>query len=433
MNLPVTDPRGAACQHLISMALEGLTAFDAVKRYFAEAAHLIDLDDEMHEILTSTYREVSVQVPVRLDNGHLVVARGYRVQHNGARGPYKGGVRYHPDADLEEVRALASLMTWKTALLDVPFGGAKGGVQIDPANLTTGELQRLTRRFTNDINHVIGVYRDIPAPDMNTNAQTMAWMMDAYSQLHGYTPAIVTGKPVSMGGQVGREGATGHGVVDVLNAYTDAQGIALEGLRIAIQGFGNVGSFVALEAARRGCRIVAVSDMWGGLHNAAGLPVTDLVAHVRAGGKIGEFDGGDALSNAELLVTDCDVLIPAAIDAQLHADNASKVQARVVVEAANYPTTPDGDKVLRDRNIAVIPDVLANAGGVTGSYFEWTRNIQQQPWTEDRFNIALTEYMTRAYEATAAFSAQKNCTLRQAAYAIGIERVATASRLRGYI
>jgi glutamate dehydrogenase (NAD(P)+) len=410
-----------------------MTAFQAVNRYFEEAARLIDLDEEMHSILTSTYREIAVQVPVRLDSGELMVVQGYRVQHNGARGPYKGGLRYHPTAVLEEVRALASLMTWKTALLDVPFGGAKGGIAVDPTDMSPTELQRMTRRFTNGISHVIGVYRDIPAPDVNTNAQTMAWMMDAFSATHGYSPAIVTGKPLSIGGQPGREAATGRGVVYVLAAYAKEHGLEMKGLRVAIQGFGNVGSWAAIEAANFGCQVVAVSDRYGGLHRADGLDVDKLVEHVRSSGKVIGFDGCDEITNDELLSCDCDVLIPAALGEQLHQDNADHVRAHFVVEAANYPTTPGADKILQDRGIDVVPDILANAGGVTGSYFEWTRNIQQMPWTEERFNEALYDYMTRAYAATSGFARQRNCTKRQAAYAIGIQRVAQASRLRGYI
>src|SRR4051812_36799285 len=263
------------------MTKEGLTAFQAVNLYFEQAARLIDLDEEMHSVLTSTYREISVQIPVRMDDGDLVVVRGYRVQHNGARGPYKGGVRYHPSAELEEVRALASLMTWKTALLDVPFGGAKGGIEVDPTRMSQLELQRMTRRFTNGIAHVIGVYRDIPAPDVNTNAQTMAWMMDAFSAGHGYSPAIVTGKPLSIGGQPGREPATGRGVVYVLAAYAREHGIDVKGLRVAIQGFGNVGSWAAVEAASLGCRVIAVSDRFGGIHRESGLDVDSVVALTR--------------------------------------------------------------------------------------------------------------------------------------------------------
>jgi glutamate dehydrogenase (NAD(P)+) len=416
------------------MAREGLTAFQAVNLYFQQACRLVDLDDEMHSVLTTTYREISVQIPVRLDNGDLIVAQGYRVQHNGARGPYKGGIRYHPNADLEEVRALASLMTWKTALLDVPFGGAKGGIAVDPSSMSDKEVQRMTRRFASGIGHVIGPYRDIPAPDMNTNAQTMAWFMDAYSAVHGYTPAIVTGKPLGLGGQPGRESATGLGVVFVLEAWARENELDLVGCPVIVQGFGNVGSFAAREAAARGCRIVGVSDRWGAVFNESGLDVSALFDLVRAGGKVTDYEGPhDVLTNEELLVAPCVVLIPAALDEQLHEDNAGDVQANVVIEAANYPTTPNADKLLADRGVTVVPDILANAGGVTGSYFEWTSNIQQMSWSLDRFNQTLQEYMVRAYEATSAFAKEKHCSMRQAAFAIGIRRVADAVRMRGYI
>ena len=417
------------------MAREGLTAFEAVNRYVAEAARLVDLDDEMYSVLTSTYREISVQIPVRLDNGDVIVARGYRVQHNGARGPYKGGVRYHPTTDLEEVRALASLMTWKTALVDVPFGGAKGGIEIDPMPLSPAELQRMTRRFANGIHHVIGPYRDIPAPDMNTNAQTMAWMMDAYSAHHGYTPASVTGKPVDLGGAPGREAATGRGVVDVLEAHAERRALVFGGLRLAIQGFGNVGSWVARDAATRGCTVVAVSDVHGGVRHDGGLDVAALTEVVAAGGGVRDTPqpGVDLIDNHELLTGPCDVLVPAALGQVIGSDNATDVQASVVLEAANYPVTPDGDKVLGDRGVTVVPDVLANAGGVTGSYFEWSQNIQQFRWKEERFNAELRDRMRLAYEATADTAAELGCTLRQAAFAIGIRRVAHASRLRGYV
>jgi glutamate dehydrogenase (NAD(P)+) len=417
------------------VAKEGLTAFQAVNRYFEEAARLVDLDEHMYSVLTSTYREISVQIPVRRDDGDLVVVRGYRVQHNGARGPYKGGVRYHPTTDLEEVRALASLMTWKTALLGLPFGGAKGGIEVDPTEMSVAELQRMTRRFTNGIGHVIGPYRDIPAPDMNTNAQTMAWMMDAYSATHGYSPAIVTGKPLDLGGAPGREAATGRGVVYVLQAHCEARGLDFPALRVAVQGFGNVGSWAALEAAARGATVVAVSDRFGGVRREAGLDVELLARIVRQGGRVEDTDepGVDRITNEELLVGPCDVLIPAALGEVIDADNAEDVQARVVVEAANYPVTPHADKILGDRDITVVPDVLANAGGVTGSYFEWTQNIQQFTWKEPRFNEELHDRLRTAYHATSAAAAELGCTLRQAAFAIGIRKVAHASRLRGYV
>ena len=410
-----------------------LRAHEAVNQYFTEAAQTLDLDDELYAILTTPYREVTVQVPVRLDDGDLIVARGYRVQHNGARGPYKGGIRYHPSADLNEVRALASLMTWKTALLDVPFGGAKGGVEIDPTGMSPGELQRLTRRFTQSIKHVLGVYRDIPAPDMGTNAGVMAWLMDAYSQTHGYSPAIVTGKPLELGGAPGREAATGRGCVYVLEAYCAHHGLDLRAQRVAVQGFGNVGSWMARELHDRGVRVVAVSDVSGAVVDPAGIDVPGMVALVAAGRPIIEAARGDVITNEELLELDCDVLVPAALGEVLTEANADRVRARIVLEAANYPVTPTADKILRNQGTTVIPDILANAGGVTGSYFEWSQNIQQFTWKEERFCAELLDRMQGAYRFTQAFADGHAVPLRQAAYAIGIQRVAAAVRMRGYV
>ena len=413
-----------------------LTPFAAVNRYVEEAARILALDDEMFAVLTSSYRELAVQVPVPRDDGSVMVVRGYRVQHNGARGPYKGGIRYHPTADLDETRALASLMTWKTALLDIPFGGAKGGIEVDPTGMSTRELEGMTRRFTGAIGHLLGIYRDIPAPDVNTNAQTMAWMMDAYSSRAGYSPAIVTGKPLDLGGAPGREAATGRGVVYVLEAACQRWGIDLSGLRVAVQGFGNVGSWVAAELHRHEVRVVAVSDVRGGVHRAAGLDVAELLARVRSGGSVVDVDGAEGverISNEELLEIDCDVLVPAALGDVLDGDNAGRVRASMVVEGANHPTTPDADAVFNDRGIRVIPDVLANGGGVTGSYFEWSQNIQQYRWPEDRFNTELRTKMVEAFGATAAFADARSVTLRQAAFALAVERVARAVRLRGYI
>ncbi|MGE3619694.1 MAG: Glu/Leu/Phe/Val dehydrogenase [Acidimicrobiia bacterium] len=410
-----------------------LSAHEAVNRYFSEAATLCDLDPEMHSILTSSYREISVQVPVRLDGGDLIVVRGYRVQHNGARGPYKGGIRYHPTADLDEVRALASLMTWKTALLDIPFGGAKGGVEVDATRLSATELQRLTRRFTLGIQHVLGVYRDIPAPDVGTNAQVMAWMMDAFSSVHGYSPGIVTGKPLDLGGAPGREAATGRGCVHVLDAYCAHHGTSLEGLRTVVQGFGNVGSWMARTLHERGAQVIAVSDVHGAIHRDDGLDIPGLVAHVAEGRPLAEAPGVDVLSNEALLELPCDVLAPAALGQVVTEANAGRISATTVLEAANYPVTPAADKILADRGIRVVPDILANAGGVTGSYFEWTQNIQQFTWREDRFDQELRDRMVGAYEFTQAFADQRDVPLRVAAFAIGIQRVANASRVRGYV
>jgi glutamate dehydrogenase (NAD(P)+) len=411
-----------------------LRAHEAVNQYFAEAARIIDLDAELYAILTTPYREITVQVPVRLDDGELIVVRGYRVQHNGARGPYKGGIRYHPSADLNEVRALASLMTWKTALLDVPFGGAKGGIEVDPTGMSEGELQRMTRRFTLGIKHVLGVYRDIPAPDVNTNAKVMAWMMDAFSSVNGYTPAVVTGKPLDLGGAPGREAATGRGCVYVLDAWCAHHGRKLANQRVAIQGFGNVGSWMARELHERGAKVIAVSDVHGAVVDTDGIDVPGMVAHVGTGAPVAEVGHGDVITNEQLLEIDCDVLVPAALGEVITEANAARVNAGVVLEAANYPVTPTADKTLRDHDITVIPDILANAGGVTGSYFEWTQNIQQFTWKEERFVAELLDKMQGAYRFTQAFADEhEGVTLRQAAYAIGIKRVATAVRMRGYV
>jgi glutamate dehydrogenase (NAD(P)+) len=409
------------------------TPFEAVNQFFDEAADLVHLKDEFYDVLKTSYREIAVQVPVRMDDGDLRVFRGYRVQHNGARGPYKGGIRYHPSADLDEVRALASLMTWKTALMDLPFGGAKGGVECDPTGMSQHELEGMTRRFTNSISHVLGERRDIPAPDVNTNAQVMAWMMDAYSSRYGYTPAIVTGKPLDLGGAPGREAATGRGVVYVLEAAAKRWSVDLSTATVAIQGFGNVGSWAARDLHEHGVKVVAVSDVSGGVHNPDGLDCDALLTWTHAHRELSKLDGYEKITNEELLELDVDVLIPAALGEVIHSANADRIRASIVVEAANHPTTPEADKILMERGVKVIADILANAGGVTGSYFEWAMNIQQFRWKEERFNEELKDAMERAFEACASFAERRDVSLRQAAFAIGIERVARAARLRGYV
>ena len=410
-----------------------LTPYQAVNLFFDEAADLVHLKDEFYDVLKTPYREIDVQVPVRMESGELKVFRGYRVQHNGARGPYKGGMRYHPSADLEEVRALASLMTWKTALMELPFGGAKGGIEVDPTGMTAHELEGMTRRFTLAITHVLGVHRDIPAPDVNTNAQVMAWMMDAYSSRHGYSPAIVTGKPLDLGGAPGREAATGRGTVYVLEAAAKHWDIDLSDVSVAIQGFGNVGSWAARELHDRDVKVIAVSDVSGARYNPKGLDVERLVGWATARRPLADLEEGDQLTNEELIELDCDVLIPAALGEVINRENADRVRAKVVVEAANHPTTPEGDKVLEENGVRVVPDILANAGGVTGSYFEWAQNIQQFKWKEERFNAELEEAMKRAFEATVTFAEKRDVSMRRAAFAIGMERVARAARLRGYV
>jgi glutamate dehydrogenase (NAD(P)+) len=410
-----------------------LNPYEAVSLFFDRAADHIHLPDEMRDILRTSYRELTVQVPVRMDDGRVMVFSGYRVQHNAARGPYKGGIRYHPDADIDEVRALAALMTWKTAVVDIPYGGAKGGVQCEPAIMSDAEKQRLTRRFTTMISYILGVNRDIPAPDVNTDAQTMAWMMDAYSSRYGYTPAIVTGKPVELGGSLGRDAATGRGVVEILGEAGRDLGIDLTGATVAIQGFGNVGSWAARLVGSLGARVVAVSDVGGGVYRADGLDVQALYDHARETRSVGGFEGTDALTNAELLELDVDVLIPAALDRVVNASNADRIQARVVVEAANHPVTPTADDILGDRGIVVIPDILANAGGVTVSYFEWVQNIQQFRWEEERVNDELHKTMARSWKQVHTRSTVDGIPLRLAAFAIAVERVDRAERLRGYI
>jgi len=410
-----------------------MSPHQAVTFFFDRAADQVGLDDEMRDVLRGSYRELSVQVPVRLDDGRLMVFNGYRVQHNGARGPYKGGIRYHPDADIDEVRALAALMTWKTAIVDLPFGGAKGGVQCEPYLLSDAEKQRLTRRFTSMIGYILGVNRDIPAPDMNTNAQTMAWMMDEFGKRYGYNPACVTGKPVELGGSLGRDAATGRGVAIAMGECAKERGIPLEGASVAIQGFGNVGSWAARLLHEGGARIVAVSDVRGGIHDKGGIDISLLLPHVSATGSVVGFPRTDPITNEELLELDVEWLVPAALGGVINARNANRINARVIVEAANHPITPAADAELSDAGVVIVPDIIANAGGVTVSYFEWTQNIQQYRWDEDHVNDELHKVMTRAYRDVAAYAAEAKVDLRMAAFDIAVERVARAARLRGYV
>jgi glutamate dehydrogenase (NAD(P)+) len=412
---------------------DDMTSFEAATYFFDCAARELRLNDEMRAVLATSYRELAVQIPVRMDDGRLEVFRGYRIQHNGARGPYKGGIRYHESADLDEVRALAALMTWKNALIDVPFGGAKGGVQCEPGVLSRAELERLTRRFTSMISYVIGVHRDIPAPDMGTNAQTMAWMMDAYGQRYGYEPAIVTGKPVELGGSPGREEATGRGVVIVAREAAKRLGIEWRNTRVVVQGFGNVGYWTAALAEESGAKIVGVSDVGGGTHNTAGLDVASLVDYQKEALSVATFPGGEEVSNEDLLEIDCDVLIPAAIEGVVNTKNADRISTRLLVEAANGPTTPAADHILNERGIPVVPDILANCGGVTVSYFEWVQNIQQFRWELDQVNFELKKRMRRATEQVFARSGERGSSLREAAFEIAVERVARAAHIRGYV
>ncbi|MDP9023428.1 MAG: glutamate dehydrogenase [Actinomycetota bacterium] len=409
-----------------------MTPFEAVNYFFEEAADVVGLRAAVREALSGTYRELRVQVPVRRDDGTVDLYVGYRVQHNGARGPYKGGLRYHPTAHIDEVRALASLMTWKTALVELPFGGAKGGIEVDPTGMSTREREGMTRRYTEQVSHIIGPTRDIPAPDVNTNAQVMAWIMDQYGRRMGHTPQIVTGKPIALGGSYGREAATGRGVVTLTNeAVRDA---GLNGsLTVAIQGFGNVGSWAARLARDAGYRIVAVSDAAGGVFNRDGLDVDKLSSHVQDTRSVANFPGGEPLDRDDVLFLDVDIVIPAALGEVITVDNADRVQAKLVVEGANHPTTPAADRILGDNGVTVIPDILANAGGVTVSYFEWVQNVQEFRWDEEEVNARLHKRLTRAYREVRDFAQRKGVSLRQAAFALAVDRVAEAATLRGYI
>lgn len=412
---------------------DDMSPFEAATYFFYNSADRLELRDEMRDVLASSYRELAVQIPVRMDDGRMAVFRGYRIQHNGAHGPYKGGIRYHESADLDEVRALAALMTWKNALIDVPFGGAKGGVQCEPGLMSESEKERLTRRFTSMISYVIGVNRDIPAPDMGTNAQTMAWMMDEYGRKNGYSPGIVTGKPVELGGSPGREEATGRGVVMCARHAARKLGKDFSNMSVIVQGFGNVGFWTAVLARESGAKIVAVSDVGGGIHNPNGLDLDALTEHVKASMSVTTFAGGDKVTNEELLELPCDMLVPAAIEGVIHGGNADRIKAGIVVEAANGPTTPVADAILSDRGVIVVPDILANCGGVTVSYFEWVQNIQQFRWELDRVNAELEKKMVRATDAVFDLSTGKDLTLREAAFDIAVERVAHAAHMRGYV
>ena len=398
---------------------------------FNIAADHMQLDPDVRLVLSSPYRELIVQLPVRMDDGRLALFHGYRVQHNAVRGPYKGGIRYHPEVDLGEVRSLAALMTWKTALVDVPFGGAKGGVTVDPLLLSRSELQKLTRVFTQKLDMALGVYRDIPAPDVNTNAQIMAWMMDEYGRKHGYTPAIVTGKPINLGGSLGREAATGRGTVIIAREACKEFDIEISQAKVAIQGFGNVGSWTARLIRELGATVVAVSDMYGGIYCETGLDIDQVLEHVKDTGSVVAMPGTQDIDNAELLALPVDILVPAAMGGAITRNNVDRVQARLIVEAANSPVTPRADENLRKRGIQVIPDILTNAGGVTVSYFEWVQNLQQMRWDEQRVNDELECKMVTAWEAVSSehLSATKQ-SMRIAAYVVALRRLSDATKMR---
>jgi glutamate dehydrogenase (NAD(P)+) len=431
---PDKSPRVANRDQVVKPA--ELSNYEIVQHYFGAAADNIELADEVRAVLLSSYREVQVQVPVRLADGDLHVYSGFRVQHNGARGPYKGGIRYHPDVDLDEVRALASLMTWKTAIVNVPFGGAKGGVNCPANELERDDVEKITRSFISKVDKILGPTRDIPAPDVNTNAQVMAWMMDEYGKQHGHTPAIVTGKPIALEGSYGRESATGRGLVYMFREAAPKLDMDIDGCTFAVQGFGNVGSWAARLLQELGAKMVAVQDVKGSIVGEQGIDADALYDHVKNGGSVTDFeaDGVEECGPEDVLSCECDVFIPAALGGMLHGDNADLLQCKVVLEGANSPTTPKADEILADKGVLVIPDVMANAGGVVVSYFEWVQNLQHFRWDEREVNDKLGTIMRRAYrEVHAKIEEDDSLTPRLAAYQLGIERVVEAAQTRGYI
>jgi glutamate dehydrogenase (NAD(P)+) len=406
--------------------------FEAVQGFFDRAADRLELDEATRTVLSTPRREVAVQVRVPMDDGRLNVYPGWRIQYNAARGPFKGGLRFHQNASLDEFRCFAALMTWKTALLDVPFGGGKGGVKVDPKQLSEGELERLSRAFFAAIDMVVGPYRDIPAPDVNTGPREMAWMYDEYSKIHGDSPGVITGKPIAIGGSLGRDSATGRGGLLCLDRVAHHRGWTRERINIAVEGYGNAGSWFAILAHRMGYRIVAVSDSKGAIYCDEGINPMDVLDHKHETGSVVDFKHADTIDGPDIIAVDCEVLVPAALEESIRADNAGLVKANLVLEVANYPTVPDADEALAARGVTVIPDILSSAGGVTVSYLEWAQNIQRERWTEERVNGRMQELMEAATDATLARANENAISHRAAAYEIAIERVAEAGHIRGW-
>ena len=401
--------------------------------YFHKAADVLNLSERLKEILWAPIRTVKVDLVIDDDDGKLQHYQGYRVQHNKSRGPMKGGLRYHPDMDEDHAAALANLMTWKTAIVDVPFGGAKGGINCDPLTMSESELNKVTRRFVEQTKEIIGPTIDIPAPDVNTNAKIMGWIMDEYSKYAGFSPGVVTGKPLELFGSEGRDEATGRGIMVVLDEALKDSGKSWQDIRIAVQGFGNVGSNAARLIAQQGAKIVAVADHLGGVSNDAGLDVDALGLWVAEHRTVKGFPGGSAFNGAEVITWDVDVLIPAALENAITEDNVNEVKADIIVEGANGPTTPEAHEVLVKRGVLVVPDILANAGGVTVSYFEWAQNIQQFRWQKNRVNEELTQKMRKAYADVRDVAEQENIDMRIAAFVLGIKRVGKAATSRAYV
>jgi glutamate dehydrogenase (NAD(P)+) len=408
-----------------------LSHYDTTVRYFDRAAALMGLSKNMQRLLLTPERELKVQVALERDNGEIATFIGYRVQHDSARGPMKGGLRFHHEVDADEVRALATLMTWKTAVVNIPYGGAKGGIAINTRDLTVGELERITRRFVDATHDFIGPDSDIPAPDMGTNAQVMAWFMNQYQKYHGFNPACVTGKPLELHGSEGREEATGRGVATLTAALMTRQEQSLQGATVALQGFGNVGSFAAQFLHEKGAKIVAVADQFGGITNANGLDIPALLQYARNEGTVKGFPETEPITNEQLLVSEVDLLIPAALGGVLTAENAPYVRARYIIEAANNPTAIEADDIFEKRKVVVLPDILANAGGVTVSYFEWVQNRQHFRWDLTRVRAELDRILIESFDKVWSIARDKKVSLRTAAYLLGIGRVGRATVLAG--
>ena len=408
------------------------SAWAVAQQQFDLAAKRLGLDAGIAAVLREPRRQLTVHFPVRMDDGSTRVFEGHRVQHNLGRGPAKGGIRFHQDVNIDEVKALAMWMSWKCAVMDLPYGGGKGGITVDPKRLSQGELERLTRRFTTEIAVIIGPESDIPAPDVNTNSQTMAWMMDTYSMHVGYTvPGVVTGKPIALGGSQGRNEATARGAVFCIREAAKKINLDLKGATVVVQGYGNAGSIAARLIAGMGAKVVAVSDSRGGIHAPAGLDLDAVDAHKRQTGSVVGFAGASAVSNEAILEIACDVLIPAALENQITAENAAKIKTKIVAEAANGPTTPEADEILFKNGAMVIPDILCNAGGVTVSYFEWVQDLNRDFWEEDEVNVRLEKKMVRAFDEVYAMAQAEKSHLRLGAYLLSVKRVAEAMQVRG--
>jgi glutamate dehydrogenase (NAD(P)+) len=406
--------------------------YDIAKQQLRQVADVFGVEDSLVRVLSECKKAVSVSIPTRMDDGSVAVFPGYRVTHNIARGPSKGGIRYHPDVSLDEVKALAMWMTWKCALMGIPFGGAKGGVPVDPKRLSRDELERMTRRFTSEIINEIGPERDIPAPDVGTDARVMAWIFDTYSMNKGHSVlGVVTGKPVEIGGSLGRQEATARGALYCIREALRKQDRGVAGARTAVQGFGNVGSHLAKLLAQDGAIVIAISDSSGGLYNPRGIDVAAALAHKGETGSLAGLRGAEPISNEELLLLDCDVLAPCALEQVIHEGNAAQVRARIICEGANGPTTPAADRILEDAGVLVLPDVLANAGGVVVSYFEWVQGLQEYFWKEVEVNAKLNDVVTRAFTETWATQEARRTSMRMAAYGLAVQRVAEATTTRG--